>query len=121
MSNNNNAIVAAALGSSGTKRVSRRVLAEAISVEGRKTKYYLPTGKKHRKEKIMAMQLWSAVTEGKVSFADGREMVVNDIRDWKEMVAFLSNHLDGPAKEEAATFNGVNLFKVYVDLDTDLV
>lgn len=57
-----------------------------------------------------------AVTTGKVTFPDDEKASTLSIQDWKDLVKFVFNHLDGPAP------SGINLdggLKVLVEYAND--
>lgn len=55
-------------------------------------------GKNHKRSRVVAEMLWSAVATGTLRFPDGREIVL-DGEDWFDIAQFLYKHVDGPPKQ----------------------
>lgn len=60
--------------------------------------------------------LWDAVTTGEFLFADGTIVKIDSVKDWFELVRFISSHVDGPAVQEN-NLTQVNIYKVYNGID----
>ena len=97
----------------------RRRFAELITRRGEEEVYAQSLGKKMPYEQYMAMMLWDYVTSGEILFADGRKITCENYTDWISTVKFLTQHVDGPVGKEISL--GVNLYKVYMDIDESLV
>lgn len=63
------------------------------------------------KEQV-ARNFWTLATQGKVTFPDGRELKAS-VRDWKDTVQWLYNHIDGPVKIDLIDSEGYS--KVFED------
>ena len=97
----------------------KRMIADALRKAGTKEMYVAAIGKKVPYKDYLAMMLWDVVTNGEFLFADGAKITISDYAEWLSTVKFLSNHLDGNAGSDVNV--GVNVFKVYMGIDTDRV
>lgn len=97
----------------------QRELAYLIGQSGSDQIYADAIAKHIPVREYMAKMLWEFVTEGRITFADGTYISCDDYGQWLQTVKFLTNHLDGPARSDVNV--GVNVFKVYVGIDEDMV
>lgn len=74
-----------------------RALTEILERAGREK---MPTrgGDIHERRKVLATMLWDAATTGEAKLPDGEEVLRFSPKDWLEVVKFLYQHIDGPAK-----------------------
>lgn len=98
----------------------KRIIAHMLKKAGKGELFVEAMGKKMRYDAYLALMLWDAATTGQMYFADGRVMIIDDPKIWLEIVKFMSVHIDGPAVMEN-NFTGVNIFKVYQNIDESKV
>lgn len=96
-----------------------RELAGLISQKGADELYADSIAAKIPFKEYMAMMLWEFITEGKMTFAGGTFIVCDDYNQWLSTVKFVTSHLDGPARSDIQV--GVNVFKVYMNIDEERV
>ena len=53
-----------------------------------------------RAKELLAQNVWALLTQGRVTFPDGREVKAS-VKDWKDAAQWLYNHCDGPFKLDA--------------------
>lgn len=76
-----------------------RALTAVLEEAGKQTKE--KNGKRVAKNKLVAEMAWELVTDGKVTFADGKTTVqIADATEWINAMKWLYGHIDGPPKAE---------------------
>jgi hypothetical protein len=98
----------------------RRIIAHYMKLAGKENVDVQAMGKRMSYRKYLGIMLWDAATMGEMYFADGTKVQITDFKDWLDLVKYMSNHMDGPAVQDA-TFVGVNVFKVYSGIDDSKV
>lgn len=98
----------------------RRRLAALLAKAGEGELFVEAMNKKMRYDEYFALMLWDAVTTGMMYFADGTIVKIDQFKDWLDLIKFLTVHLDGPAIQENK-FQGINIFKVYNNIDESRV
>jgi len=103
-------------------QITKRIIADAIRVYGsKKISPYSNGGKEQTYVEYIAQMIWDAVTEGVIYFAGGESLnLQDDPKSWADLVKFICTHLDGSANI-GNQFSGINIFKVYRNIDPDLV
>lgn len=98
----------------------KRILASMMKKAGAGDLFVEAMGKKMRYDEYLSLMLWDAATTGLMYFADGTIVRITEFKEWLDLVKFMAQHMDGPAVVEN-TFNGVNIFKVYSNIDDSKV
>jgi len=66
-------------------------------------------GKRVSGRQLMARLLWEAITAGRVTFPDGRALVIDEVEDWAAIAKFIYQHIDGAPKQEIDLEHGGEL------------
>ena len=103
-----------------TDQSIKRLIAEALRRRGTDEMYASSTGKKASFANYLALMLWDIIVDGRFLFADGTKVQIEDYGEWLATVKFVSSHIDGPVGNEV-NVGQVNIFKVYKNIDSDLV
>jgi hypothetical protein len=81
------------------KKASTRKIAELLSKRGHTTAYIAGQDKRISAERYLAIQLWNIITHGKLVLSEGQEILVDDFRDWITVVKFVTEHIEGTARD----------------------
>jgi hypothetical protein len=96
-----------------------RILADAIRARGKMEIRSEYTGKMHTNYDYASLMLWEAINEGIIHFSDGQELnIQTKDRSWLEILRFAMQHVEG-APNTNIPIGRVNIFKVYMNIDTD--
>lgn len=91
-------------GNPNGRPLKSRALTAILEAEGSKT-VETSDGKKVARKRLMAQNLWKAVTEGKMLFADGSEIVLSP-DDIFALTQFIYKHIDGPPQQNVDVTSG---------------
>lgn len=97
-----------------------RMLAEYLRARGKDRTFIKSLMKKFTYAEYVSFMLWDLLVHGTAHFSNGETFEIVGYDDWLKTAKFVFSHLDGPARD-GATFNQINLFKVYAGFDPDRV
>lgn len=95
-----------------------RALTEILEKAGNKAIERTGESKRAARKRVLAESIWQAVTEGRVTFADGRELKIEDLQEWAGLVQFIYKHIDGPPKPGGLAGDQIPI-KGYISVSPD--
>jgi hypothetical protein len=90
-------------GNPAGRPVGGRAFTEILRARGEHKSKYPPHSKRYRLEsrEVLAAQLWEAVTTGKITLSDGKELEVKGMDEWFAVAKWIYQQVDGPPKLQA--------------------
>jgi hypothetical protein len=95
-----------------------RALTAILEAEGSKTEV-MSDGKHVARKRLMARNLWDAVTTGKMKFVGNEAEIVLTPDDIIALIQFLYKHIDGPPVQNLDVTSGGEKLKGYTVLSPD--
>lgn len=96
-----------------------RKIAHTLNEQGEKSIFADSLGKKVTNAQYLAIMLWDLIVNGEAIFADGTPMPVLEHKEWLATIKFIASHVEGVARPD--TSGGLNIYKIYVGIDTERV